>query len=174
VPAGAKEFDYPVDLPPWMDMGRTCRVCVMGSATMTDHDGRSHVVSYSSRHQNDQIIAIIEPGRLSLDLDVPSIAVAPGETHRIAFTVTRAKGLSGPVQVGLAESLPGLTATPVTVEPSATGGELEFRFSSDAGDGVFRRREPVTVRARMETASGPVVAEAALAIVVRQVRSSRR
>ena len=174
VPAGAKEFDYPVDLPPWMDMGRTCRVCVMGSATMTDHDGRSHVVSYSSRHQNDQIIAIIEPGRLSLELDVPSIVVAPGETHRIAFTVTRAKGLTGPVQVGLAESLPGLTATPVTVEPSATGGELEFRFSSDAGDGVFRRREPVTVRARMETASGPVVAEAALAIVVRQVRSSRR
>src|SRR5206468_12651395 len=29
VPAGVSEFEYPVTLPPWMEIGRTCRVCVM-------------------------------------------------------------------------------------------------------------------------------------------------
>src|SRR5207249_3938949 len=40
---GQTEFEYPALLPPWMEMGRTCRVCVMATATVKDRAvGRVH------------------------------------------------------------------------------------------------------------------------------------
>ena len=33
---GETEFEYPAFLPPWMELGRTCRVCVHG-----DRDGEA-------------------------------------------------------------------------------------------------------------------------------------
>ena len=47
VPAGVSEFDYPVELPPWMELGRTARACVMGVGVVKD-GGAEHYVSYSS------------------------------------------------------------------------------------------------------------------------------
>ena len=36
IPGDKSEFEYPIALPPWMETGRTCRVCVMGTATVKD------------------------------------------------------------------------------------------------------------------------------------------
>src|SRR5262249_58233701 len=55
VPAGATEFEFALQLPPWMEIGRTCRVCVMGEAVVAE-GGTEHVVSYTSAEQNEQII----------------------------------------------------------------------------------------------------------------------
>src|SRR5437763_926758 len=65
VPAGVSEFEYPITLPPWMETGRTCRVCVMTIATLKDGDSE-HQVSYSAIGQNDQIITVVETGQLGL------------------------------------------------------------------------------------------------------------
>src|SRR5262249_45618479 len=52
VPACATEFTYAIQLAPWMETGRTCRVCVMGSAVLRDADGTEHTVSYTSTAVN--------------------------------------------------------------------------------------------------------------------------
>src|SRR5260370_41453653 len=57
VPAGASEFDYPVQLPPWMETGRTCRVCVQAFGVVKDANGTEQVVRFSSVQHNDQHVA---------------------------------------------------------------------------------------------------------------------
>ena len=99
MPGDKSEFDYPVTLPPWMETGRTCRVCVMGTATVKDPDGTEHVVTYSSREQNDQVIAVVEPERLGLRLDRPTVLVEPGKSAECKFDVRRGDGLTGPATV---------------------------------------------------------------------------
>src|SRR5262249_41214369 len=79
VPAGVSEFDYPVQLPPWMETGRPCRVCVMGVGVVKDSDGSAHTVSFSSVQPNEQIIVVIEPERLGLKAAKTSIAAGPGK-----------------------------------------------------------------------------------------------
>ncbi|HZT81169.1 MAG TPA: PPC domain-containing protein, partial [Gemmataceae bacterium] len=91
VPAGASEFDYPVTLPPWMEMGRTSRTCVMAVATLKDADGE-HEVSFTSINQNEQVVAVIEPDPLGVEPERPSITAEPGQTVRVGVTVSRAKG----------------------------------------------------------------------------------
>ena len=89
------EFDYPITLPPWMETGRTCRVCVMGTATVKDSDGTEHVVTYSSREQNDQIIAVVEPERLGLNsTGRPSWRRRAGRSN-VKFDLRRGEGLRG-------------------------------------------------------------------------------
>ena len=73
VPAGANEFDYAVEMPPWMEIGRTARACVMGTGVVKE-GGVDHYVSYSSIAQNDQIIAVMETGRLGVEMEKPAIA----------------------------------------------------------------------------------------------------
>ena len=43
VPAGETEFEYPAYLPPWMELGRTCRVCVTAVGRVKDADGRGNI-----------------------------------------------------------------------------------------------------------------------------------
>ncbi|HEX3315232.1 MAG TPA: PPC domain-containing protein, partial [Gemmataceae bacterium] len=58
VPADKSEFVYEAYLPPWMELGRTCRVCVMGTATVKD-EGREHRVVFTSTNQNEQLVAVV-------------------------------------------------------------------------------------------------------------------
>jgi hypothetical protein len=51
VPPGATEFEYAVRLPPWMEMGRTSRACVMAVGVL-HKGGRAYTVGYSSEGQN--------------------------------------------------------------------------------------------------------------------------
>src|SRR5262249_26209606 len=73
VPASASEFDYTVTLPPWMEIGRTCRVCVMAVGVLQEADGSKHQISFSSVNQNEQLVAVVEAGYLDLASDVTSI-----------------------------------------------------------------------------------------------------
>jgi hypothetical protein len=75
---GVEEFEYPVTLPPWMETGRTSRACIMAIGKVVD-GGEEHTVSYTSQAQNDQVIAVVETGRLALELGRSSLrAVPPG------------------------------------------------------------------------------------------------
>ncbi len=160
VPAGATEFDYPVTLPPWMEMGRTSRTCVMAVATIKDGDG-VHTVSFTSINPNEQLIAVIEPDPLGVETERGSITAEPGKTVAVAVTVTRAKALAGPVKVELIvpAHMGFLTADPVELAAGQDRAVLPVRFAADAR-GPYNM--PVVIRATLMRKGEPVVGEAKL------------
>jgi hypothetical protein len=163
VPAGANEFSYRVYLPPWMETGRTCRVCVAGSTTIKDADGTEHTVSFSSTNQNEQIVAVVEPGRLSVEAMPGSLAVVPGKAGELLVQVARGKGLQGAVKLELVvpEHWRGIAAEPVTITADQNSGRFSLRFAADAR-GPFNM--PVILRATLDEKGAPVVAETLLTL----------
>ena len=164
VAADKSEFDYPISLPPWMETGRTCRVCVMGTATLRDADGSAHVVTYSSREQNDQIIAVVEPERLGLRLDRTSVRAEPGAAVEVSFSLSRGQGLKGDAKVEILVPPEGMqfSAEPVTVAASTAAGKLTLKVAR-ATLGPFP--EPLIVRATVIENGRPVIAEAKVEVV---------
>src|SRR5262249_14512786 len=150
------EFDYPIRLPPWMETGRTCRVCVMAVATLREPDGGEHEVSFSSVEQNHQIIVVVEPGRLGLEADRTSVRVTPGGVASRALRVSRGKGLTGRVRLELVAPghWHGVSAEPATVAAGEAAGSLVVRFAGDVR-GPFTA--PAVVRATLTEDGKPVV-----------------
>ncbi len=163
LPPGVNEFEYTVYLPPWMDLGRTCRVCVQGTGIVKE-DGVDHAVSFSAIGQNDQIITVVETGRLDLILDKASLLATPGKNVPVPFRVLRGKGLTGPVKVELVAPghIRGVTVDPIMVPNDQATGTAVFRFAPDPV-GPFNM--PVTLRATVTEPSGPVVAEAKVELI---------
>jgi hypothetical protein len=164
VPAGATEFTYPVQLPPWMETGRTCRVCVMGTAVIKDDDGSEHAVTFSSTGQNEQLVAVIEPGRLGVELGRASVAAEAGKEVAVPLRVARGKGLNGAVKVELIvpRHVRGVRAEAVTVAPDRDAGELRIRFGPGPL-GPFNM--PLVVRATVLENGRPVVGETRIELV---------
>jgi hypothetical protein len=165
VPPGATAFDYPITLPPWMELGRTCRVCVMAVGRVTDPaDGKPYTVGFSSVGQNQQMIVVVGPGRLGVSLAQPSVRAEPGGAARVPVTVARGKGLTGPVTVAavIPDHWKGVTAEPVTIPAGGRAGELVIRFGPGAA-GPFNI--PLTVRATAADGGSPATAEAKLDVV---------
>src|SRR5262249_48665150 len=100
VPADASEFEYPIQLPPWMETGRTCRVCVQAVGIVKEGD-KAYTVSFSAVGQNDQMIAVVETGRLGVEAEKASLAAPRGGSATLAVKVARGKDLAGPVKVEL-------------------------------------------------------------------------
>jgi hypothetical protein len=163
VPAGVNEFEYPVELPPWMEIGRTSRACVMGTAAVAD-GGAEHAVCCTSQAQNDQVIAVVETGRLALEAEKPSAVARRGGEVAVPVRVRRDKDLTGPVKVELIvpAHVRGVTAEPVVVAAGESRGVLAVKFAAD-GAGPFNL--PLTLRATLGGPDGPAVAEAKLEVV---------
>ncbi len=163
VPAGATEFDYPVTLPPWMEMGRTSRTCVMAVGVVKDFDGTEHEVSFTSTAQNEQIIAVIEPDRLGVEVEKPTLIVGPDQTVTLPVRVVRGKGLVGPARVELAvpPHLHGITCEPVVLAANEQEATLTIHF---AGSSARRVNMPLTVRATVMDKNEPVRGEAKLEV----------
>jgi hypothetical protein len=164
VPADKSEFEYPAYLPPWMELGRTCRVCVMAVGKVRDADGTEHSVAFSSVGQNQQMIVVVGPGRLDVAVETLTVRAVPGGAVRVPVKVTRDRNLSGPVTVTavLPAHWRGVTVSPVAIPADQATGELVVRFA--AGEcGPFNM--PLVVRATLETKATPVVAEAELELV---------
>jgi hypothetical protein len=159
VPAGVSEFTYTVQLPPWMETGRTCRVCVMGVATIKDKDGSEHRVSFSSVHQNEQLVAVVGPGKLSLAADRTSVIVSPNKPAVLKLSVNRAADLKGPVQLELIlpAHVRGVKAEPATIAAGKDFGELRI-VCTDEFRGALNM--PLTVRATVLDNGQAIVAEA--------------
>jgi hypothetical protein len=153
---GETDFEYPAFLPPWMELGRTCRVCVMATAQVKDPvDGREHTVSFSSTEQNQQMIVVVGPGRLDLSADKTSIR-AEGEV-KLSVKVSRSKNLSGPatVELVLPEHVRGVSAGKLVLPADRADGEFVLKFAPDAGP----FNVPLVLRATVVTDRGPVTAE---------------
>jgi hypothetical protein len=157
VPAGATVFEYPVTLPPWMEMGRTSRTCVMAVARIKDADGE-HPVSFTSINQNEQVVAVIGPDPLGVETGRGSITADPGRTVNVEVVVARGKGYEGAVKVELAapEHMPFVTAAPVEVPAGQNKAMMAIRFAAGAR-GPYNM--PLVVRATLVHKAEPIVAE---------------
>jgi hypothetical protein len=166
VPAGATEFEYPLQLPPWMEIGRTCRACVVAVGVIKEPNGE-HTVSFSSVGQNEQIVAVVETGQLGLEVETASLLAKRGQTATVRVKVARGKDLKGPVKLELLipEHIRGVTAEPVVVPAEESRGTLTLRFAAGAL-GPFNK--DLTVRATLASATGPVTAEARLELVLEE------
>jgi hypothetical protein len=158
VPAGVDEFTYAAQLPPWMETGRTCRVCVMGVGVLKQPDGSEHLVSFSSVNQNEQLVAVVGPGKLALELPRTSFTMRPGQSVAVPALVKRGLGLKGPItlELVLPPHIQGLSATPATIAADRDDGELAIRCA----DKLTRTLNmPVTVRATLVHQGEPLTAE---------------
>lgn len=149
VPAGVNEFEYPVTLPPWMEIGRTSRANVILIGKVKD-GGREHTVSWSGNGQNEQIIAVVETGRLGLEVGRASVAGKKGETVSVPLSVRRGKDVSGPVRVEIAG------CKPVVIAAGESSGVLTVPVTSSRS---------VLIRATLEVPGGVMAAEATLEVV---------
>ena len=163
VPAGVSEFEYPVTLPPWMEIGRTCRVCVMTMATIKDGT-IEYQVSYGAVGQNDQVVTVVETGLLALEAEKSSVTVRPGQSVSVPLRMSRGKGLTGAVKIELilGGHMRGVRADPLVIPTEQNNGRLTFHFDR-AKLGPFN--QPAVIRATLIDKGAPVVAETALDLV---------
>jgi hypothetical protein len=165
VPAGVSEFDYPIFLPPWMEIGRTSRSVVMAVGEVADPDGSRHTVSFTSLNQNEQLVALVDPGQLSLETDRRSLRETPGASAPVAVTVGRGQGVSVPVRVELVlpPHVHGVSAEPLTLPADQSTGTLTLHFAAESR-GPFNM--PLLLRATaLKSPTDPVVAETKIEVV---------
>lgn len=165
VPAGQTDFDFAVTLPPWMEIGRTCRSTLAIVGTVTDADGAQHVVSYSSNDQNNQMIALVDPGRFAVQLPRTTLQAKPGQRIELPLRIQRGPGLSNSVAVEVIASnaIRGVTAPKIDVARDADQALLALDFA-DMISGV--EIHPLTIRATTTDERGlPVTAETSLTLV---------
>jgi hypothetical protein len=163
VPAGVTEFDYPVYLAPWLEIGRTSRTVIMALGEVTDEQGVKHVVSQSTPNQNEQIIVLADPGLLSVQPERSSVLAAPGGQIELPVRIERARSVQSPVklELSLLPHMTGITAEPVSVPIGANRGVLLIRFDERIG----LLNAPAVIRATAILNGDPVVGEARLEIV---------
>lgn len=164
IPPGRDRFEYPLTLPPGIELGRTSRAQVMLSGEFTDFDGSRHILSYSSGGQNDQIISIPSGGLLQVALPGKAFRATPRGELELEIRVTRAQSLRAlAVRAALVvpASMTGVRAEPVSVPAAKDTARLRIHF--DGRPGPFT--QPLIVRVETIGGSDPHAAEAAFELV---------
>jgi hypothetical protein len=165
VPAGSSDFEFTITLPPWMEVGRTCRSTLVVSGAISDPDGTQHAISYSSNDQNNQMIALVDPGRLAIQLPRTTLQARPGERVEVPVRIQRGPGLSQPVTVEVIASnaIEGVTAKRIEIAADASDARLPLEFGAKVSGLEIR---PLTIRAiTKDERQQPVTAEANLTLV---------
>ena len=171
VPAGESEFDYTVSLPPWMEIGRTSRFCLMGSAFVADDSGTKHRVSFSSQEQDDQVIVLVDPVRISLQLPASTFVVKRGGSIEIPIKVQRGTGLAGAVRIHVSSPphINGWSAEPIVVAADEESGTLSLRVDQKSNH-LFNA--PLVVNAVLNDANGkPIRTESRISVRFRDGQS---
>ena len=171
VPPSESEFDYTVSLPPWMEIGRTSRFCLMGSAFVTDGSGTRHRVSFSSHAQDDQVIVLVDPVRISLQLPTSTFVVKRGGSIRIPVKIQRGTGLAGAVRIHVSSPphLKGWSVEPIVVAADEDSGMLSLRVDQKSSH-TFN--SPLVVNAVLKDANGkPIRTESRISIRLQDAQS---
>jgi hypothetical protein len=157
IPPGTDSFTYPIHMATGMDLARTARVLVMGTAVITDPDGSWHAVSYYNQETTQSAISVAA-ARLDVSVAKPSITLGPDRELSLAVRVVRGQGIVGPVRVELLSPrhILGVTAQPVTVAPDQQQAQLVIRAAAQAGP--FNM--PLLIQAQCESDGDPVLAHA--------------
>lgn len=162
VSPGESSCYYPVFFPPWMEIGRTSRSNVMAVGEIVDTDGSRHKVAFSSQLQNEQIVALIDPCPLGMQVEVTSLTAAPGGAMELPVRVQRSRDVTGPVKLELIvpKHISGVSAEPVTIEEGQERGVLKVNFGPNSGP--FNM--PLVARVSAVYRNGPVVNEAKISV----------
>ena len=159
MPPGETEFDYPLQLPPFLEVGRTSRTCLMAVGQLPLEDGTSARLTYTSQAQSDQIIVLTAPEELSVICERGSVSATPGAEVSLPVRIGRASHLKNPVLIELVcpPHVTGVVADPITVGGEELAASLTLHFD-DVPAGPFNM--PLTVRATTQDDRGfPVLAE---------------
>ncbi len=163
VPVGATEFEYPVYLAPWMELGRTSRSVLMLTGEVTDGQGQRHKVCYSSGNQNDQIIIRVSPGLLRLVPERKTLIAEAQSTAKLLVQVKRDRTLDTPVRVELVvpDHMRDISCEPVDLNPNDDAAELTIQFGSAPGP----LNMPILIRATSWVGEDRFIGETPLELV---------
>jgi hypothetical protein len=160
----ADSFDYPLTLAPFMEILRTSRTNLMATGIVIDPDGTRHSVTYSTDSQNEQMVSIVSPERMTLVLEPASILAEQGRSAVVHVRAVRDRQLTGRIRVELVcpRHIQGVAAEPATIAGTDSATDLCLHFA-DREPGPFNM--PLTVRATSIDSRGyPVIAESSLPI----------
>ena len=160
IPAGATEFEYPLQLASGMELARTCRANLMLTGELADGSGAVHPVSFTTREQNEQLVALISPSPLRIAASRPAAAISPGGVHLIPVTIKRDRGVTGPVRLELIIPAHVRDLSAAVVDVPAGADTAEIRLQSGLSPGPFNA--PLTLRATTVLSGDPLIAEAPL------------
>ncbi len=164
IPAGAAEFEYTLSLPPWMELGRTSRTNLMLTGEVKDSAGVPHNVCFTTRDQNEQMIALVSPSILRIIAEKPSLLVQPGAEAVVPLQIKRDRTVTSTVRLELVlpVHLRDIAAEPVVVPAHASTAAVTLRFGSTPGP----LNMPLMIRATAERGGEPVFAETAIEAVI--------
>ncbi len=148
IPAGSDDFEYSVQLAPYMEIGRTSRICVAGFITILDQ-GEQHIVSYSSVNPNEQIIAVVAAGRLEITCNLIDVPFEPGKTSAVTIEVFRAQDLVGEALLQLDfPEWTGMKSISTVIKPDSNKATVEIPVPSS-----LKAAFPVFVRSSIRQGS---------------------
>lgn len=156
--ADQSEFDYPVYVPTWLEMNRTSRTVIMAVAEVTDEEGRSHQVAFTSGVPKDQIILLTAPSPMSVRCEVPVVEIAAESSHSLPVEVNRGQLPAGEVTITVLvpDHFGQISAEPVTIAANSSRGIVQLNCGSRLGP----MNMPVTIRATTRDERGdPVIAD---------------
>jgi hypothetical protein len=135
----------------------------MAVGVVKDGDAE-HEIAFSAVGQNDQMITVVETGRLGITAGKASLRATPGGRVELPVRLARGKGLVGPVKVELvlAAHMRGVTAAPVALGMDQEAGTLVIQFARD-NLGPFNH--PAVIWATVDSAAGAVLAETQVDLV---------
>lgn len=135
IPPDATEFEYPLTLPSWMELGRTSRTNLMLIGELKDAAGALHKVCFTTRDQNEQLIAIVTAAPLRLALERGTFAIRPNGELAIMVAIKRDATIQSPVRLSLAvpQHMRDVAAEPVVVAPESGSGTLVIRCGAAPG-----------------------------------------
>ena len=105
-----------------MELARTSRSCVQAVGVIEEPDGSKHKVSFTSVDPAEQIIVLVDPGQLTVEIDHKTVPRPRRGKHAIRVRIVRGTGLSAPVKIELVSPphIHGITAEPVTIPADQT------------------------------------------------------
>ena len=164
IPPDASEFEYPLSLPPWMELGRTTRSNLMLTGEVLDSAGKSHKVCYSTNEQNQQMIGLVTAAPLRISPDRGSYSIQANSELAIPVAIKRDASIVSPVKLELIvpPHMGDIAAEPVIAPAESVGGAVVIRFGRQPGP--FNM--PLVIRATGERGGDPIIAESPLELVL--------
>jgi hypothetical protein len=164
IPPESSEFEYPLALPPWMELGRTTRSNLMLTGEVKDAAGQPHKVCYSTNEQNQQMIGLVTAAPLRISLDRNSYGIQPNRTLTIAATIKRDASITSPVKLELVvpRHMTGIAADPVEAAADADQATLTVRLGPTPGP----LNMPLLLRATAHRNGDPIIAESPVELVL--------
>jgi hypothetical protein len=136
IPAKATGFDFPIDFPFRVEVGRTSRVQVMIIGEMTDFDGTQHKISYTSNARDDQLISVAAAGLVSVETSADSYTAEPGTVFVIPVTIHReptVRKQAMKVELIQPGHTTGIFAEPVGLVPGQSTVALKIQTAKSPG-----------------------------------------